>query len=58
MSNGFENDLKRHISCHRSREESKFNFAKPARDLDTLLEKMGAQRMMPTGFGDDQDGRF
>ncbi|CAE7246854.1 sir1, partial [Symbiodinium sp. CCMP2456] len=36
-------------------EESKFNFAKPARDLDDLLEKMGAQRMMPTGFGDDQD---
>ncbi|CAK9002770.1 unnamed protein product [Durusdinium trenchii] len=36
-------------------EESKFNFAKPARDLDNLLEKMGAQRMMPTGFGDDQD---
>jgi len=36
-------------------EESKFNFAKPARDLDTMLEKMGAQRMMPTGFGDDQD---
>ena len=35
--------------------ESKFNFAKPARDLDTMLEKMGAQRMMPTGFGDDQD---
>ena len=30
-------------------EESKFNFAKPARDLDNLLEKMGAQRMMPTG---------
>ena len=29
--------------------------AKPARDLDDLLEKMGAQRMMPTGFGDDQD---
>ena len=36
-------------------QESKFNFAKPARDLDNLLEKMGAQRMMPTGFGDDQD---
>lgn len=36
-------------------EESKFNFAKPARDLDTMLEKMGAQRLMPTGFGDDQD---
>ncbi|CAE7639731.1 sir1, partial [Symbiodinium pilosum] len=36
-------------------EESKFNFAKPARDLDDMLEKMGAQRMMPTGFGDDQD---
>ena len=35
--------------------ESKFNFAKPARDLDAMLEKMGAQRMMPTGFGDDQD---
>ena len=31
-------------------EESKFNFAKPARDLDNLLEKMGAQRMMPTGW--------
>jgi len=31
-------------------EESKFNFAKPARDLDTMLEKMGAQRMMPTGL--------
>lgn len=31
-------------------EESKFNFAKPARDLDNMLEKMGAQRMMPTGF--------
>ena len=27
-----------------------FNFAKPARDLDNLLEKMGAQRMMPTGW--------
>ena len=36
-------------------QESKFNFAKPARDLDAMLEKMGAQRLMPTGFGDDQD---
>ena len=41
-----------------SREESKFNFAKPARDLDSLLEKMGAQRMMPTGFGDDQENHL
>jgi len=36
-------------------EDSRINFAKPARDLDDLLETRGAQRMMPTGFGDDQD---
>jgi sulfite reductase (NADPH) hemoprotein beta-component len=36
-------------------EDSKVNFAKPARDLDALLEKLGAERFMPTGFGDDQD---
>eukprot|EP00931_Biecheleriopsis_adriatica_P086419 TRINITY_DN610_c0_g1_i10.p1 TRINITY_DN610_c0_g1~~TRINITY_DN610_c0_g1_i10.p1 ORF type:complete len:964 (+),score=245.44 TRINITY_DN610_c0_g1_i10:67-2892(+) len=36
-------------------EDSRINFAKPARDLDGLLEQRGAQRMMPTGFGDDQD---
>merc|ERR1719284_1227392 len=36
-------------------EDSRINFAKPARDLDALLEKLGAVRFMPTGFGDDQD---
>eukprot|EP00930_Biecheleria_cincta_P096933 TRINITY_DN886_c0_g1_i3.p1 TRINITY_DN886_c0_g1~~TRINITY_DN886_c0_g1_i3.p1 ORF type:complete len:943 (+),score=187.68 TRINITY_DN886_c0_g1_i3:69-2897(+) len=36
-------------------EDSRVNFAKPARELDDLLEKMGAQRFLPTGFGDDQD---
>jgi len=36
-------------------EDSRINFAKPARELDDLLEKHGAQRMMPTGYGDDQD---
>jgi sulfite reductase (NADPH) hemoprotein beta-component len=36
-------------------EDSKVNFAKPARDLDALLEKLGAPRFMPMGFGDDQD---
>jgi sulfite reductase (NADPH) hemoprotein beta-component len=36
-------------------EDSKVNFAKPARDLDALLEKLGAERFMPTGYGDDQD---
>merc|ERR1719356_1299374 len=36
-------------------EDSRINFAKPARDLDALLEKMGAQRMLPICFGDDQD---
>eukprot|EP00933_Yihiella_yeosuensis_P073285 TRINITY_DN81923_c0_g1_i1.p1 TRINITY_DN81923_c0_g1~~TRINITY_DN81923_c0_g1_i1.p1 ORF type:complete len:963 (+),score=246.48 TRINITY_DN81923_c0_g1_i1:54-2891(+) len=36
-------------------EDSKINFAKPARDVDELLEKLGAKRFLPTGFGDDQD---
>mmetsp|Transcript_92353 Transcript_92353/g.270333 ORF Transcript_92353/g.270333 Transcript_92353/m.270333 type:complete len:950 (+) Transcript_92353:70-2919(+) len=36
-------------------EESKVNFAKPARELDELMESLGAQRFMPLGFGDDQD---
>merc|ERR1719277_766452 len=36
-------------------EDSRINFAKPARDLDELLEKLGGQRLIPTGFGDDQD---
>jgi len=36
-------------------EDSKINFAKPARDLDDKLESMGAARFMPTGYGDDQD---
>jgi len=36
-------------------EDSKVNFAKPARDLDAVLEKLGAPRFMPMGFGDDQD---
>jgi len=36
-------------------EDSRINFAKPARELDDLLESRGAGRMMPTGFGDDQD---
>eukprot|EP00443_Scrippsiella_acuminata_P023390 CAMPEP_0115208892 /NCGR_PEP_ID=MMETSP0270-20121206/21457_1 /TAXON_ID=71861 /ORGANISM="Scrippsiella trochoidea, Strain CCMP3099" /LENGTH=435 /DNA_ID=CAMNT_0002622513 /DNA_START=47 /DNA_END=1350 /DNA_ORIENTATION=+ len=36
-------------------EDSRINFAKPARDLDEVLEKLGAQRLIPTGFGDDQD---
>jgi len=36
-------------------EDSKINFAKPGRDLDAVLEKLGAQRFMPVGFGDDQD---
>ena len=35
--------------------DSKVNFAKPARDLDEALEKLGAQRYLPTGYGDDQD---
>jgi len=37
-------------------EDSRINFAKPARDLDEVLEKLGAQRFIPTGYGDDQDG--
>mmetsp|Transcript_61257 Transcript_61257/g.189829 ORF Transcript_61257/g.189829 Transcript_61257/m.189829 type:complete len:832 (+) Transcript_61257:2-2497(+) len=36
-------------------EESKVNFAKPAREIDTLLESLGAQRFIPVGYGDDQD---
>mmetsp|Transcript_69813 Transcript_69813/g.161496 ORF Transcript_69813/g.161496 Transcript_69813/m.161496 type:complete len:952 (+) Transcript_69813:47-2902(+) len=36
-------------------EESRVNFAKPARELDELLESLGATRFMPIGFGDDQD---
>eukprot|EP00401_Gymnodinium_catenatum_P002106 CAMPEP_0117484504 /NCGR_PEP_ID=MMETSP0784-20121206/14490_1 /TAXON_ID=39447 /ORGANISM="" /LENGTH=962 /DNA_ID=CAMNT_0005279075 /DNA_START=73 /DNA_END=2961 /DNA_ORIENTATION=- len=36
-------------------EDSRVNFAKPARELDEFLEKLGAQRFMPIGFGDDQD---
>ncbi|CAE8627317.1 unnamed protein product [Polarella glacialis] len=36
-------------------EDSKVNFAKPAKDLDEVLEKIGAPRLMATGFGDDQD---
>eukprot|EP00929_Paragymnodinium_shiwhaense_P122330 TRINITY_DN94_c0_g1_i1.p1 TRINITY_DN94_c0_g1~~TRINITY_DN94_c0_g1_i1.p1 ORF type:complete len:977 (-),score=302.61 TRINITY_DN94_c0_g1_i1:442-3297(-) len=36
-------------------QDSKINFAKPARDLDELLERIGASRFMPIGFGDDQD---
>jgi len=36
-------------------EESRINFAKPCRELDSLMEKLGAQRLIPTGFGDDQD---
>jgi len=34
-------------------EESKVNFAKPARELDELLESLGAQRFMPIGFTKD-----
>jgi len=36
-------------------EESKVNFAKPARELDELIASLGAVRLMPVGFGDDQD---
>jgi sulfite reductase (NADPH) hemoprotein beta-component len=36
-------------------EDSKINFAKPACDLDGVLEAYGAQRLIPVGFGDDQD---
>mmetsp|Transcript_28863 Transcript_28863/g.72893 ORF Transcript_28863/g.72893 Transcript_28863/m.72893 type:complete len:956 (+) Transcript_28863:574-3441(+) len=36
-------------------EDSRINFAKPARDLDEVLERLGAQRLIPTGYGDDQD---
>eukprot|EP00405_Crypthecodinium_cohnii_P044054 CAMPEP_0206581854 /NCGR_PEP_ID=MMETSP0325_2-20121206/34103_1 /ASSEMBLY_ACC=CAM_ASM_000347 /TAXON_ID=2866 /ORGANISM="Crypthecodinium cohnii, Strain Seligo" /LENGTH=396 /DNA_ID=CAMNT_0054088357 /DNA_START=1 /DNA_END=1188 /DNA_ORIENTATION=+ len=36
-------------------EESRVNFAKPARELDALMESLGAIRFIPTGFGDDQD---
>mmetsp|Transcript_40279 Transcript_40279/g.112911 ORF Transcript_40279/g.112911 Transcript_40279/m.112911 type:complete len:949 (+) Transcript_40279:100-2946(+) len=36
-------------------EDSKVNFAKPARDLDAFMESLGASRLVPTGFGDDQD---
>mmetsp|Transcript_40551 Transcript_40551/g.88643 ORF Transcript_40551/g.88643 Transcript_40551/m.88643 type:complete len:952 (+) Transcript_40551:71-2926(+) len=36
-------------------EDSKVNFAKAARELDEYLEKLGATRFMPSGFGDDQD---
>ena len=45
------------VECERywgkGTEASKVNFAKPAKDLDALLEQLGAQRLMPTGFGDD-----
>merc|ERR1712190_545426 len=36
-------------------EDSRINFAKPARELDELLEKLGAQRLLPICYGDDQD---
>jgi len=36
-------------------EESKVNFAKPARELDEMIASLGAVRLMPVGFGDDQD---
>jgi len=36
-------------------EDSRVNFAKPARELDELLQQIGAQPFMPIGFGDDQD---
>jgi len=36
-------------------EDSRVNFAKPSRDLDEVLEQLGAVRFMPTGYGDDQD---
>merc|ERR1712050_442328 len=36
-------------------EDSRINFAKPARELDALLEKLGAQRFLPICYGDDQD---
>mmetsp|Transcript_26238 Transcript_26238/g.55671 ORF Transcript_26238/g.55671 Transcript_26238/m.55671 type:complete len:958 (+) Transcript_26238:71-2944(+) len=36
-------------------EDSKINFAKPARELDELLASLGASRLLPTGYGDDQD---
>jgi len=35
--------------------DSAANFAKPARDLDALLEQLGASRLAPLCFGDDQD---
>jgi len=36
-------------------EDSKVNFAKPARDLDAVFEEIGAPRLLPMAFGDDQD---
>jgi len=36
-------------------EDSRINFAKPARDLDEVLEKIGAPRLFAMGYGDDQD---
>merc|ERR550514_2153846 len=37
-------------------EDSKVNFAKPARDMEELLlDRFKAQKFMPTGYGDDQD---